>query len=213
MTTARIKCLTQSEEDRFLSTVGRRKDAERAFMLYRLMLVTGLRIGEALRLNVEDAGRPKTDIVVKGWTQEGEKRERIKTVYFPKTIREHLARFIRIKGKGGEDVEPEAPLFMSREGTRLSSRQAQREFKRWMKEAGIEGQLTPHALRHTAATKLLRRTGNAKLVQRYLGHSDVATTLRFYVDVFPEDLERAAEMLSGGEPVLDDLLPSRVTGK
>lgn len=34
---------------------------------------------------------------------------------------------------------------------------------------------------------------NAKLVQRYLGHSDVATTLRYYVDVFPEDLEEAAE--------------------
>ncbi|MBU2574071.1 MAG: tyrosine-type recombinase/integrase, partial [Elusimicrobia bacterium] len=58
---------------------------------------------------------------------------------------------------------------------------------------------TPHALRHTAATKLLKRTGNAKLVQRYLGHSDVATTLRFYVDVFPEDLKRAAEFLSGKE--------------
>ena len=155
-----------------------------------------------IRDSIKDAGQPKTDIVVKGWTQEGEKKERIKTVYFPKIIREHLARFIRIKGKDGEDIEPEAPLFMSREGTRLSSRQAQREFKRWMKEAGIEGRLTPHALRHTAATKLLRRTGNAKLVQRYLGHSDVATTLRFYVDVFPEDLERAAEMLSGSEPAL-----------
>ena len=57
-------------------------------------------------------------------------------------------------------------------------------------------------MRHTAATKLMKRTGNAKLVQRYLGHSDVATTLRFYVDVFPEDLERAAEILSGKEPVL-----------
>jgi integrase len=199
MAIARIKCLTQSEEDRFLSTVGRRKDAERAFMLYRLMLVTGLRIGEALRLNVADASRTKTDVIVKGWTQEGEKRDRIKTVYFSKTIRELLAHFLGIKEKSGENVGPEAPLFMSREGTRLSARQAQREFKRWMKEAGIEGQLTPHALRHTAATKLLRRTGNAKLVQRYLGHSDVATTLRFYVDVFPEDLERAAETLSGRE--------------
>jgi integrase len=42
----------------------------------------------------------------------------------------------------------------------------------------------------------MKRTGNAKLVQRYLGHSDVATTLRFYVDVFPEDLKHAAELLS-----------------
>jgi integrase len=201
MTNTRIKCLSQSEEDRFLTTIGQRKDAERAFMLYRLMLVTGVRIGEALRLNVGDAQQAKTDLVVKGWNQEGEKRERVKTVYFPKAIREHLARYVRIKERRGDNLAAGAPLFVSREGTRLSARQAQREFKRWMRESGITGRLTPHALRHTAATKLLRRTGNAKLVQRYLGHSDVATTLRFYVDVFPEDLERAAEMLSGGETV------------
>jgi len=38
-----------------------------------------------------------------------------------------------------------------------------------------------------------------KLVQRYLGHSDVATTLKYYVDVFPEDLEEAAEALAQRE--------------
>jgi len=37
---------------------------------------------------------------------------------------------------------------------------------------------------------------NAKLVQRYLWHSDVATTLRYYVDVFPEGMEKAAEDLT-----------------
>ncbi len=170
-------------------------------MLYKLMLVTGLRIGEALRLNAEDAGRAKVEIRVKGWTREGEKRERMKTVYMPKALQEHLTQYLRFKRRKGESLEPAAPLFVSREGTRLSSRQAQRDFKKWLKEAGIEGQLTPHALRHTAATKLMKRTGNAKLVQRYLGHSDVATTLRFYVDVFPEDLENAAELLSGREMV------------
>jgi integrase len=171
-------------------------------MLYRLMLVTGLRIGEALRLNTEDAARTKVEVRVKGWTREGEKRERTKTVYFPKALQEHLAQYVRVRRRRGEMLDPGTPLFASREKSRLSCRQAQRDFKKWLKEAGIEGRLTPHALRHTAATKLLRRTGNAKLVQRYLGHSDVATTLRFYVDVFPEDLERAAEMLSGKEPVL-----------
>ena len=33
-------------------------------------------------------------------------------------------------------------------------------------------------------------------MQRYLVHSDVATTLRFYMDVFPEELKHAAELLS-----------------
>jgi len=195
------RCLSPREEELLLSTVSRRKDAELPHMLYRLLLVTGIRIGEALRLNVEDAARAKVEVRVKGWTVDGDKLERTKTVYFPKSLQEHLAKFLRFKRRRGESLEPAAALFVSRQRTRLSSRQVQRDFKKWLKEAGIEGNLTPHALRHTAATKLMKRTGNAKLVQRYLGHSDVATTLRFYVDVFPEDLERAAEILSGREMV------------
>lgn len=191
-----IKCLDSKEEETFLTIISKRKDAERAYMLYYLMLITGLRIGEALQLNVQDAARTKIDIRVKGWTRDGKKLERYKTVYFPKALQDRLAQFLRFKQRKGENMEPTAPLFVSRENSRLSCRQAQRDFKKWLKEAGIEGDFTPHSLRHTAATKLLKRTGNAKLVQRYLGHSDVATTLRFYVDVFPEDLKHAAELLS-----------------
>jgi cellulose biosynthesis protein BcsQ len=57
-----IKCLTPQEEERFLDILKNRKDAERAYMLYHLMLVTGLRISEALSLNVEHAGRAKLEI-------------------------------------------------------------------------------------------------------------------------------------------------------
>lgn len=190
-----IKCLDGNEEVVLLNVLSKRKDAERAHMLYRLMLVTGLRISEALRLNVHDSERSKVDVQVKGWTRAGKKLVRVKSVYFPKSLQERLAHFLRFKRRAGESLAPEAPLFVSREGGRLSARQAQRDFKKWLDAAGIEGGFTPHALRHTAATKLLRRTGNAKLVQKYLGHSDVATTLRFYVDVFPEDLRRAADIL------------------
>lgn len=199
-----IKCLDLQEEEIFLNVLDKRKDAERAHMLYRLMLVTGLRISEALRLNVEDASREKVEVRVKGWTRDGEKLIRLKTVYFPKALQVHLAQFLRFKRRKGEILAPAAPLFVSRESARLSCRQAQRDFKKWIKESGIEGVFTPHALRHTAATKLMKRTGNAKLVQRYLGHSDVATTLRFYVDVFPEDLKLAAEFLSGKEKIIRD---------
>lgn len=191
-----IKCLDGNEEVVLLNVLSKRKDAERAHMLYRLMLVTGLRISEALRLNVHDAERSKVDVQVKGWTRTGKKLVRLKSVYFPKALQERLAHFLRFKRRAGESLSSVAPLFVSREGGRLSARQAQRDFKKWVGLAGIESRLTPHALRHTAATKLLRRTGNAKLVQKYLGHSDVATTLRFYVDVFPEDLKNAAELLS-----------------
>jgi integrase len=191
-----IKCLTPQEEERFLDILKNRKDAERAYMLYHLMLITGLRISEALSLNVEHAGRAKLEVKVKGWTKKGEKKDRYKTVYFPKALQKHLKDYLRVKAKRGESLAPEAPLFVSRNGVRISPRQVQRDFKKWVKEAGIESDLSPHALRHTVGTRLLKEFKNAKLVQRYLGHSDVTTTLRYYVDVFPEDLEEAAEMLA-----------------
>jgi integrase len=168
------------------------------------MLVTGLRISEALSLNVEHAGKAKLEVKVKGWTKKTErspersegKKNRFKTVYFPKALQKHLKDYLRVKAKKGESLAPEAPLFVSRNSARISSRQVQRDFKMWVRESGIEADLTPHALRHTVGTRLLKKYKNAKLVQRYLGHSDVTTTLRYYVDVFPEDLEEAAEMLA-----------------
>jgi len=199
-----IKCFTLQEEERFLDILKNRKDAERAYMLYHLMLITGLRISEALSLNVEHAGRAKLEVKVKGWTKKKEqnpkrsegKKDRFKTVYFPKALQKHLKDYLKVKAKKGESLLPEAPLFVSRNTTRISPRQVQRDFKKWVKMSGIETDLTPHALRHTVGTRLLKEFKNAKLVQRYLGHSDVATTLRYYVDVFPEDLEEAAEMLA-----------------
>jgi len=191
-----IKCFTPQEEERFLDILKNRKDAERAYMLYHLMLITGLRISEALSLNVEHASRAKLEIKVKGWTKKGETKDRFKAVYFPKALQKHLKEYLRVKAKRGESLAPEAPLFVSRNSARISPRQVQRDFKKWVKESGIESNLSPHALRHTVGTRLLKEFKNAKLVQRYLGHSDVATTLRYYVDVFPEDLEEAAEMLA-----------------
>ena len=193
---ANIKCLTPQEEERFLDILKNRKDAERSYMLYHLMLITGLRISDALSLNVEHAGRAKLEIKVKGWTKKGETKDRFKAVYFPKALQRHLKDYLRVKAKRGESLAPEAPLFVSRNNTRISPRQVQRDFKKWVKESGIESNLSPHSLRHTVGTRLLKEFKNAKLVQRYLGHSDVTTTLRYYVDVFPEDLEEAAEVLA-----------------
>lgn len=52
--------------------------------------------------------------------------------------------------------------------------------------------MTPHVLRHTFATDLLRETKNIRLVQKALGHSDVSTTM-IYTHVFDEELEAALQ--------------------
>jgi len=121
-----IKCFTPQEEERFLDILKNRKDAERAYMLYHLMLITGLRLSEALSLNVKHASRAKVELKVKGWTKnrpsrrrrrgdsqsQGEKKDRFKTVYFPKALQGHLREYLRVKAKRGESLLPEAPLFL-----------------------------------------------------------------------------------------------------
>lgn len=197
-----IRCLTPKEEYLFLSTLKKRKDAERAYMFYHLMLITGLRLSEALSLTVDQATQHTFDVKVKSWTQKGHRMPRLKAVFIPKELQDHLKAFLRYKSKRGESLLPDAPLFVSQKGSRLSPRQVQREFKHWLKESEIESRLTPHSLRHTVGTRLLKTFRNPKLVQRYLGHSDVTTTLKYYIDVFPEDLEAAAESRTNLEPLI-----------
>jgi integrase len=57
--------------------------------------------------------------------------------------------------------------------------------------AGVKARY--HDLRHTAGMRTLRSTGNLKTTQRLLGHSDISTTSRFYVDALVEDVRAAME--------------------
>jgi len=64
-------------------------------------------------------------------------------------------------------------------------------WRRALLAAGIED-FRFHDLRHTAATRMMRKTGNLKLVQRLLGHSDISSTVR-YAHVSDDDLRGALE--------------------
>jgi integrase len=91
------------EEEKFLSSLRKHKDAERAHLLYRLMLVvTGSRVSEAMGLNVGHATQTKIKVKVKGWAIDGGKKDRLKTVYFPKALREDIDRYLRVKRRRGE---------------------------------------------------------------------------------------------------------------
>ena len=60
--------------------------------------------------------------------------------------------------------------------------------------AGLEG-LTPHDLRHTAASLAVAAGANVKAVQRMLGHASAAMTLDTYADLFDDDLDAVSAAL------------------
>jgi integrase len=63
------------------------------------------------------------------------------------------------------------------------------------RRAGVIG-LRFHDFRHDFGTKLLRETGNLKLVQRALNHADIKTTARYYAHVLDADVAEAMERIS-----------------
>ena len=61
--------------------------------------------------------------------------------------------------------------------------------------------LTPHDLRHTAASLAISAGANVKAVQRMLGHASAAMTLDVYADLFDDDLDAVGDALSeAGDP-------------
>jgi site-specific recombinase XerD len=62
--------------------------------------------------------------------------------------------------------------------------------KRYARDADTEdvGRVSPHTLRHAFATRLYRKTGKTRMVQKALGHSDLSTTM-IYTHVVDEELE------------------------
>ncbi len=71
-------------------------------------------------------------------------------------------------------------LFMSQTGEPIQGRIVNRILNRVVKKAGLEGRgITPHALRHTFATHLIRNGTDIRTVQELLGHSDIQTTARY----------------------------------
>jgi len=98
-------------------------------------------------------------------------------------------RLLRVRIEGFRGV---LQSFCTRDGDQILTRYLRTMVKRYAVKARVSEaeRVTPHGLRHTFATDLLRETKNIRLVQKALGHSDVSTTM-IYTHVFDEELEMA----------------------
>lgn len=93
------------------------------------------------------------------------------------------------EGLGAESTE-----MVLEPGGPLNPRYLQQMVARLAKRAGIDKRVTPHTLRHTAATLLLKSRRNLREVQEFLGHSNVSTT-QVYTHVLAEDLVEAVDTM------------------
>jgi len=107
-------------------------------------------------------------------------------VFLPTRLQTKLRRFLAWKRQAGKSLEPDAPLFASAQGRRLSPRAAQWRFAWWQRRAGFDRHYGFHQLRHSAVTALYRIARNLFLAQRFARHASPLTTI---VYTHPSDEE------------------------
>lgn len=169
----RIKVLDREQIERLLKEPDLTKiEGLRDRAILELLFSTGMRVSEAVRLGVSDVNIKSGEISVIG------KGRKIRVVFISDpavwALKAYLARrpveveplFIRFKG----------PKSKSEESLRLTTRSIESLVKKYARKAGLAIEPTPHTLRHTFATDLLRNGADLRSVQEMLGHKNVSTT-------------------------------------
>jgi site-specific recombinase XerD len=139
--------------------------------LIALMARAGLRIGEVVGLDLEDVALNERS----GWVTirqgKGLKERRV-----PLGLQARKALTTYLDVRPGVDTPA---LFVTKSWRRMSERPVQRLVKSAAQRAGVQQNVTPHVLRHTFATRFLRKGGDLATLRDILGHANLATTSRY----------------------------------
>jgi integrase/recombinase XerD len=176
--------LTVAETERLLEAAG--PDGSRApedladprlrdRALVELLYAAGLRVSEALRLDLEDISLDGAFVRVIG------KGDKERLVPIGEVAVDVLRRWVdgqRATVIAAHHVAPirGGPLFVGPRGTRLGRQQAWTAVKRAAAAAGLSDRVSPHTLRHSFATHLLEGGADLRIVQELLGHASISTT-------------------------------------
>lgn len=156
---------------------GNRRDSSRNYCALRnlalvdLLFATGMRVGETSALDVRDYFARDGVFRVQG--KGG--RDRLAFVVDEQTVqiqRAHMEARTRL-------ATDSSALFVNPSGRRLSTQGITNVIAKLRREARIKRHVTPHMLRHTVATLLLRNGVDIRVVQEFLGHASIATTQRY----------------------------------
>ena len=145
----------------------------------RLMIGTGIRVGELCKLRIDDLPPDGSAIRIHGKGS----RDRVAYVTDP-TLGLDLCNLVRQRREAGGLCDS---LFVNRYGSTMKPQSIRSKLRRYAAETGLVRRVTPHMLRHTAATLLIETGVDIRFVQRLLGHSSIATT-EIYTHVSDEAL-------------------------
>lgn len=170
------KAISPEEVDRLLEAptrvegpIGLRDQA-----ILELLYATGMRVGELASLGVDDVDLERNVVRCRG------KGNKEREVPIHEIAAQKLLAYLQdARPKLLNGRKPTQALFLNFRGTPLTRQGIWLIIKKYAKMAGIQARVTPHVLRHSVATHLLRQGANLREVQELLGHTNLTTTQRY----------------------------------
>jgi site-specific recombinase XerD len=153
---------------------------------------TGLRVSELCGLKRENVNLKRDEFTVRG------KGSKLRVVFLSDAAKQALKRYLDKRG----DVSPymfvrhDRAVAKNSDLGALTPRSVQRLIDRYSRAAGITKNVTPHTMRHSYATDLLRNGADIRSVQSMLGHSSITTT-QIYTHVTNEHLREIHKKFHG----------------
>ncbi len=170
-------CLDEAQVEALLSAPAadpateenslRRMLAARDRAMLETIYSSGLRVSELVGLNIEDLDPAEGTLRIRGKGRV----ERISPL--GSVAAEAIEEYLRLR----EKVFPvDGAMFVNKLGGRISDRSVRRKLDKYIRRAGLAGQVSPHTLRHSFATHMLDRGADLRSVQELLGHKSISTT-------------------------------------
>lgn len=190
------KSLNEHEVDALISAVDEDNDNTdlqkftkmRNKVMFTVLYSSGLRISELLNLKVNDIDFETRTMRIRG------KGDKDRIVLFDENCKNLLEEYIPLRN-------PDNPLLVyNKNGEKLSSRYVEMLIKKYAKRAGIKKKVTPHVLRHSFATHLLKHGVDIRIIQQLLGHASLSTT-QIYTSVDMETVKDIYDKARGDEIV------------
>jgi site-specific recombinase XerD len=172
-----VEALTREElTDLFAAIDPTKRNGVRDLAILHMLYSTGLRVSELSNLNKEQINLQRREFQVRG------KGRKIRIVFLSDEAATHLQRYLDARNDNFK------PMFVSNsnrsgsdivaddERRRLQPQAIERIVREAALRANIIKKVTPHVLRHTFATELLRNGADIRSVQEMLGHASITTT-------------------------------------
>lgn len=184
-----IKSLTDEECDKLLGSTNLRWHKSLAV----LMLDTGIRVGELVQLKVSDLWYLDSPAAMLDIRKDIAKNKQLRSIPVTSRLHEEIE-FLHNHYWWLHRKPPTDYAFYGRDhGTPIGCRTVQRLIK-FFGDHALHRRVTPHMLRHTFATRLMRKC-SIRVVQQLLGHSSLQST-QIYTTPNHQDLQKAIDSLN-----------------